>query len=83
MDLPLIIDSVSHIYNVGVVSLGVVEKFSINEKVERYIKSCVTHICSYPGPSGLLVNDWVLKYTLQPCFYGFFLLRILHMISAM
>ena len=58
-------------------------KFSINENGERYIKICVTHDCSFPGPSGLLVNNQVQQESLQPCFYGFCLLSILHMISAM
>ena len=63
--------------------LGVAEKFSINEKGERYTKISVTHDCSFPGPSGLSVNNRVLKETLHPCFYGSCLLRILHMIASM
>ena len=69
--------------NVGVVTLGVEEQFSINEKGERYVKIRVTHDCSFPGPSGLSVNNRVQRESLQPCFYGFCLLRILYMISAM
>ena len=62
--------------------LGVSEKLSIKEKGERYIKISVTRHCSLPGPSGLSVNNWVQLESLQPCFYDFCLLRILHMISA-
>ena len=69
--------------NAGVVPLGVAEQFSINEKVERYIKIRVTHDCSLSGPSGLSVNKWVQRESLQPCLYGFCVLRILHIISAM
>ena len=42
-----------NIKNAGIVPLGVAEKFSINEKGERYIKRRVTHECSFPIPSGL------------------------------
>ena len=81
--MPLTIDSISHIKNIGFVPIGVAEQFSINEKGERYTKIRVTHCCSFPGHSGLFVNTQVLKDTLQTCFYGFCLLRIIHMIVAM
>ena len=81
--LPLKIESLLSIKNAGVVLLGVAEQFSINEKGERYIKRRVTRDCSFPGPSGLSVNNRVQRESLQQCFYGFCLLRILYMISAM
>ena len=81
--MPLAIESLQSIKNAEVVPLGVAEQFSINEKGERYIKRRVTHDCSFPGPSGVSVNNRVQQESLQPCFYGFCLLRILHMISAM
>ena len=81
--LPLTIESLKSIKNKGVVPLVVAEKFSINEKVERYIKKRVTHDCAFPGPSGLSVNQRFQRKSLQPCFYGFCLLRIIHMISVM
>ena len=59
--------------------MGVAEQFSINEKGGRYIKRRVTNDCSFPGPSGLLLNNQVQRESLQPYFYGFCLLRILHM----
>ena len=43
--LPLTIDSLQNIKNVGVVPLGVAEQLSLNEKEERYIKRRVTHYC--------------------------------------
>ena len=43
--LPITIKSIKSIKNAGVVPLGVVEQFSINEKGEHYIKRCVTHDC--------------------------------------
>ena len=64
--LPLTIESLQNIINVGVVTLGVAEQLSINEKGERYIKICVTHECSFPGPSGLSVNNRVQRESLQP-----------------
>ena len=81
--MPLTIDSLRRIENAGVVLLGVSEKISIDKKVERYTKRHVTHNCSFPVTSGLSVNNRVLKDTLQPCFYGFFLISILHIIVAM
>ena len=64
--LPLTIESLQSINNSGVVHLGVAEQFSINEKGERFIKRRVTHDCSFPGPSGLLVNNRVQRESLQP-----------------
>ena len=81
--MPLTIESLQSIKKSGVVPLGVAEEFSINKKGGRYIKGRVTHDFSFPGPSGLSVNNRVQQESLQPCFYGFCLLRILHMISAM
>ena len=81
--LPLTIEYLQSIKNSGVSPLGVAEFFSINKKGGRYIKRCVTHDCSFPGPSGISVNNRVQRESLQPCFYGFCLLKILHMISAM
>ena len=81
--MSLTIYSIHHIKNLGVVPLGVAEKFSINKKGEHYSKRCVTHNCSFQVPSGLSVNNQVLKETLQTCFYGFCFLRILHIIAAM
>ena len=68
-DLPLTIDLVCHINNVGAVLLGLAEHFLVNYNREKYTKMCVTHDCSFTGPSGLLVNNRVLKATTQPCFY--------------
>ena len=81
--LPLTIDLVRHIKNVGVIPLGISEKFSVNEKEEIYKKSRINHDCSFPGSSGLLLNNRILKETLQPRFCKFCLLTILHMIVAM
>ena len=55
--LPLTIDSIRHIKDVGVVPLGVAKKFSINKKEEHYTKILITHDCSFPGPSGLSVKN--------------------------
>ena len=81
--LPLTIDSIRHIKNTGVIPFVVAEQFSINKKGERYTKICVTHNCFSLGPSGLSVKNRLLRNNLQPCFYGSFLLRILHMIASM
>ena len=79
--LPLTIYSLQNIKNAGVVPLGIAKQFSINEKGERYITRRVTHDCSFLSPSVLLVNNWVQRESLQQLFYGFCLIRILHMIS--
>ena len=55
--LPLTIDSLCHIENVGVVLQGEAEQLSIDNKLERYTKRRVTHDCSLPGPSGLSMNN--------------------------
>ena len=81
--LTLTIESLQSIKNVGVEPLGVTEQFSINEKGESYVKRRVTHDCSFPGPSGLSLNNQVQRESLELCFYGFCLIRILHVISAM
>ena len=77
------IDSICHIKDAGVILLGVAKTITINEKGERYTKRRVTHDCSFWGPSGLSVNNQVLRDTLHLCFYGFFPLRMLQMIAAM
>ena len=81
--MPLRIDLIHHIKSVGVVPLGVTKKLSINEKGECYTKRRVTQDCSFSGPLGLSVNNWMTRDTLHPRFYGFCYLRILHKISAM
>ena len=43
----------------------------------------MTHDCSSPCASGLSVNKQVQQESLKICFCGFFLLSIIHMISAM
>ena len=48
--LPLKIYSVRQVNEVGVVPLGVANKFSINEKRMRYTKRHITHDCSLPIP---------------------------------
>ena len=40
---PLTIGSIRRIKHVVVTQLGVAEQFSINDKVERYTKRCVTY----------------------------------------
>ena len=70
-EFTLTIEYLQSIKDAGVVPLGVAEKFSIKEKGECYIKIRVIHDCSLPGPSGLLLNNWVQRGSLQPRFYGF------------
>ena len=80
--LPLTIYSFCHIINAGAIPIGVSERFSVNEKGERYTKIHVIRGCSFPEPSCLSGNNRILKETLQPCFYRLYLLRILHTIAA-
>ena len=67
----------------GVVQLGVAEKILINEKGYSYTKRRVTHERCFPGPSGMYINNRVLRDTLQPCFSEFCFLLILHIMSDM
>ena len=83
MALPLTVDSVRHIKDSGIIPLGVAFKSSINYKGDNYTRTRVTYDCYLTGPSGLYVNKKVLRDTLQPCLYGFYLLRILHMVEVM
>ena len=53
------IESLQNIKNAGFVPLGVAEQFSINKKGGRYIKKHVTHDCSFPVPSVILINNRV------------------------
>ena len=69
-ELPFTNEPIRHIKDSGVLQLGVAKQFSINKKGERYNKICVAYDCSFPGPSGLSINNWVMRDTLQPCFYG-------------
>ena len=62
--LPLTIESLQNIKNVGVVTIGVVEQLSMNEKGKRYIKTRVTHDFSFPGPSGFSANNRVQRESL-------------------
>ena len=81
--MPLTIESLQSIKNTGVGPLGFAEQFSINEKGDHYIKRHVTHEYSFLGPSGISLNNRFQRESLQLCFYGFCLLTILHIISAM
>ena len=81
--LPLTIESLQNIKNTGVVPLGVAEQLSINKKGEHYIKRRVTRDFSFPSSSGISVKNRVQQESLQPYFYGFCLLSILHVISVM
>ena len=82
-ELPLTIKYLPNIKNAGVLPLGVEEQFPINEKGGRYMKRRMTPNCSFPGQSGLSTNSRVQHESPQPCFYEFFLLRIIQMISVM
>ena len=79
----LTIDLVHHINNAGVFLLGVNEQFSVNYNGEHYTKRRIPHDCSFLGPPGLLAKKNTLKDTLQTFFYGFCLIRILHIIETM
>ena len=62
--MPLTIDLVRHVKDTGGVSLGVANQLSINEKGECYTKICATHVCSFPVPPDLSVNNIVLINTM-------------------
>ena len=80
--LPLTILSLKDINNARVFPMGGVGKLSINEMREHYIKQHFTHYCTFPCTLGPSVNNHVQRESLQPRFHGLFLLRIIHMISA-
>ena len=55
--LPLTIGSIQNIKNSGIVPLVVAEQLSINKKGGSYIKQRMTRDCSFPGISGISVNN--------------------------
>ena len=69
--LPIKIDLVHHVKDMGVIPLGVFEKISINEKGYVYTKRRFTHDCSFQDPSGLFVNNQVPRDSLHLCTNGF------------
>ena len=80
--LPITINSIRHIKDVGFIPLGVAGNFSIDEKVELYTKICVILDFYFPGQSGLSFKNCLLRDNPHTCFYCFCLLRMLHMISS-
>ena len=59
--------------------MGVAAQFTTDDKGNGSIKRHTIHDASFPPPSEKLINSRLDKDTLEPCFYGFCLLR-LHLI---
>ena len=81
--LPVTLESVAKIKGAGVIPIGVAQQHTIDEKGKRYTKYRTTHDASFPPPSEQSINDRLIKSTLYPCYYGHYLIRILHLIHKM
>ena len=78
--LPLTLECSERIPLSSIAPIRFVEQDTINENGERIPKFQMTHDQSFPGPSGLSVNNRVEEDELPPCMFGFCLLRIIHYI---
>ena len=74
---------ISKIKGCGVIPIGIVKQFTINENGERIEKHRLTHDCLNVRDSGNSVNNMVDEELLENCIYGFCLLQILHNIQSM
>ncbi len=82
--LILPIQILKHLINPSIAPLGCHQQETINEKGERVPKFRMTHDQTFPGPSGLSVNNRVIKESLPPSnVYGYTLKCILHYIVSL
>ena len=81
--LPTTTESILKLQGAAVIPIGVVQQESITVEGERYTKRRTTHDASFPPPSGKSINERMMRELLEPCFYGHYLLRLLHAIHTM
>ena len=81
--LPVTAECVTKIQDAGVIPIGIATQMTIDEKGNRLTKRRTIHDASFPPPSGMSINRRLLPESLEPCFYGFCLLRILHFIHML
>ena len=80
-ELILPIEKVMEIPNLILSPMGVVEQMGVTEDGSFALKHRVTHDLSFPGKvSGQSINSRVIEENLEPCMFGYTLLRIIHRI---
>ena len=81
--LPVTLEYVKKIKRAGVTPFGIATQFSIDDKGKRKVKKSTTHDASLPPPSEQSVNNQMFCKLLTTCFYGHYLICILHEIHIM
>ena len=81
--LPVTFECVTKIKDAGVIPAGVATQFTIDDKGNRKTKRRTTHDASFPPPSEKSINNRMFRELLTNCFYGYCLIRILHVIHIM
>ena len=81
--LPVTSKCVIKIKYAGVIPVGVATQFTIDDKGNRKTKRRTTHDASFPPPSEKSINNRMFRELLTNCFYGYCLIRILHVIHIM
>jgi len=70
--LPLTLECIKYLNNILIAPIGVVKQETIDKHGNAVTKFWMTHDQSFPGPSGLSVNSWLIVEKLPPCMFGFF-----------
>ena len=58
-------------------------QFTIDVNGDKKVKQRTTHDASFSAPNSASINDKMHRYLLTNCFYGHFLIRMLHTIHIM
>ena len=79
--LVLPLEKASFIPNLILSPMGVVEQLGINKNGDFVPKKRITHDLSFPGQrSKTSINSRVVQGVLEPCLFGYTMLRIIHRI---
>ena len=81
--IPVTKECTTKLKGAGVIPIRVATQYTIDEEGNRSIKRRTIHDASFPPPSRKSINARLDKDTLEPCYYGFCLLRLLHLIHMM
>ena len=81
--IPITKECKTKLKGAGVIPIGVATQYTIDEDGNRSVKRRAIHDASFPPLSGKSINARLDKDALEPCFYGFCLLRLLHLIHMM
>ena len=82
--LPLPVEAAMEIPNMEMAPLGVATHLGINADGEFIPKMRVTHDLSFPGEyTESSINSRVVEEDLEPCMFGYMLLRLIHYIVSL